>query len=265
MHTSLSQLVNQKIKLAIRGIDKTEQLQSVIDPELNFKRNSLNLLIGRRGSGKTFNVMRELIKLSELPDMANYNSFIYCTDKSNDNTVNELLSLIQLKTRVISYADMAVFLKDLIDAKNAYDEAIRKGLQDSVTDRCREDLFKALNLDDWTETTTNTVVLYDDAINIFSKAKNKYLVDSPFQNRQCKITFFLCMQDPFGIPPQVKRNLDTCFLFGGFTDGQMLTTIFTQMNAGDPRNDNLKKLYRSLSYRQAMIFDYCDSGTKEIH
>ena len=77
MHTSLSQLVNQKIKLAIRGIDKTEQLQSVIDPELIFKRNSLNLLIGRRGSGKTFNVMRELIKLSELPDMANYNSFIY--------------------------------------------------------------------------------------------------------------------------------------------------------------------------------------------
>jgi phage terminase large subunit len=61
---TLNSLVNKQIKKAINGIDKSEQLQSVTDPELNFRQNSINLYIGGRGSGKTFNVLRELIKLS---------------------------------------------------------------------------------------------------------------------------------------------------------------------------------------------------------
>ena len=92
---SLKQIVDSKIRNAINGIDKSEQLQSIIDPELNFRRNSINLYIGRRGNGKTFNVPRELIKLSHLPNHG-FNDFIYCTDKSNDSTVSELLGLINL-------------------------------------------------------------------------------------------------------------------------------------------------------------------------
>jgi hypothetical protein len=58
---SLTNLVND-------GIDKDEQLQSVIDPELLFRRNSINLYIGRGGSGKTFNVLTKLIKLPIMID-----------------------------------------------------------------------------------------------------------------------------------------------------------------------------------------------------
>ena len=104
-NTSLTSTANSKIKRAMAGIDKSEQLQSVIDSELLFRRNSINLYIGRRCSGKTFNVLRELIKLSDLPDCAGYNSFVYITDKTNDSTVNELLSLIKLKVKVVTYAD----------------------------------------------------------------------------------------------------------------------------------------------------------------
>jgi hypothetical protein len=113
---ALTKFVNSKINKAMAGVDKSEQLQSIIDPELLFRRNSINLYIGRRGSGKTFNVMRELIKLSQLKNKGGYNSFIYCTDKTNDSTVNELLNLIKLNVRVIRYDDMPVFLADLIDA-----------------------------------------------------------------------------------------------------------------------------------------------------
>jgi hypothetical protein len=133
----LNHIANSKIRRALNGINKAEQLQSVVDPELNFRRNSINLYIGRRGSGKTFNVLRELIKLSHLPNCGGYNSFVYCTDKTNDSTVNELLTLVKLKQRIVSYSNMLAFLNEYVDAKTAYQEILEKGLQNDVTDKAR--------------------------------------------------------------------------------------------------------------------------------
>jgi hypothetical protein len=97
----LEKIASNKINNILKNIDKTEQLQSIIHPDLNFKRNSINILISRRGVGKTFAVMKEAIKLSELPDCGGYSQFIYVSDKMNDSTVNELIKLIKLKTRVV--------------------------------------------------------------------------------------------------------------------------------------------------------------------
>jgi Cdc6-like AAA superfamily ATPase len=261
MSQSLTQIVNSKIKKAMSGIDKSDQLQSVIDPELLFRRNSINLYTGKRGSGKTFNVLRELIKLLQLPDKGGYNSFIYCTDKSNDSTVNELLSLIKLKVRVVSYADMPVFLADLIDAKNAYQDAIEKGVLYELTESSMKDLMVSLDLNQLVGTTPHTVVLYDDAINIFKSKKFEVLLNLLFQNRQPRITYFLCIQEGFAIPPQVKRNTDTCIVFGGYNDNQMLTTLFSQLNSSDQSNKRIIEFYKGLSNREGIIFDYLPNET----
>jgi hypothetical protein len=68
---NLTSLVNEKIFKKLKGIDKSQQLQPVIHNDLNFKRNSINLLVSLRKLGKTINVIGELIKLSELPDCLN--------------------------------------------------------------------------------------------------------------------------------------------------------------------------------------------------
>jgi hypothetical protein len=257
----LTDYVNRKIQRVIENVDKSEQLQSEIDPELHFRRNSINLYIGRRGSGKTFNVLRELIKLSQLPDKGGYNGFIYCTDKTNDSTVKDLLPLIKLKTRIVSYADMLTFMRDLVDAKMAYEEILEKGLESKVTDRCKKDLLNAVDVARFGQKIPGTVVLYDDAINIFKSAKNKPLLDLLHQNRQPKITYFLCMQDGFALPPQVKRNLDTCILFGGFNDSQMLNILLRQLNSSATNNNELGQVYRGLSNREGIIFDYLPEET----
>ena len=44
-----------------KGRDLTHDLQTEIHPELFFRRNSVNLLIGKKGSGKTYNVFREVL------------------------------------------------------------------------------------------------------------------------------------------------------------------------------------------------------------
>jgi hypothetical protein len=127
-------------------IDRSEQLQSVIDSDLLFRRNSINLHISRRGSVKTFNATKELIKLSALPGRDGFNFFIYITDEKNDGTVNELLNLIKLKIKVVSYFDACNLITDLVEGKNAYIETLKKGLIYCVTDKCREDLLKYLTL-----------------------------------------------------------------------------------------------------------------------
>jgi hypothetical protein len=66
---------------------------------------------------------------------------------------------------------MPIFIKDLIDAKEAYKELEEKGLMYDATDRCKKDLFTALDLTEWGEPMPHTAVLYDDAINIFKTSK----------------------------------------------------------------------------------------------
>jgi hypothetical protein len=63
---SLTNYVNNIISSTLENIDKSQQLQTEIHPEIHFKYNSINLLISRRGVGKTIAVLRELIKLSQL-------------------------------------------------------------------------------------------------------------------------------------------------------------------------------------------------------
>jgi hypothetical protein len=122
-HMNLINLSKKKILKALQGIDKDQQIQSIIHPDKNFKRNSINLLISRRGVGKTFTVMTELIKLSLLPGESiedkcgGYTQFIYVTDKTTDSTINELINLIKLKVRVVKYDDATMCLNNIMDAK----------------------------------------------------------------------------------------------------------------------------------------------------
>jgi hypothetical protein len=69
---TLTGLTNNLIRKNIRndegGSRSKLQIQSQIHPEILFRYNTINLLISRRGVGKTFTVMKELIKLSQLPN-----------------------------------------------------------------------------------------------------------------------------------------------------------------------------------------------------
>jgi hypothetical protein len=257
----ISYIVNRKIHRVLNGIDKEDQLQSIIHPELDFRRNSINLLISRRGVGKTFTVMKELIKLSELPECGGYNMFLYITDKSNDNTVNELIKLIKLKTKIVHYSDALEVLKDIMSAKSAYEQIISKNLEQKITDTSKEDILSTLCMDDFLDYVPHTAILLDDAMNVLKDPKYKLLRDLLFQNRQPKFTIFICVQDAFGIPPSIKRNIDTAFIFAGFTDKTMFGMMVKQL--GSPMNSaDLWEKYNRLGFRDALIFDYVGGRMK---
>jgi hypothetical protein len=250
---------NKLIKRALRNAaeDKNMQLQSPIHPELLFRFNTINLLVARRGVGKTFNVLKELIKLSQLPGNAGFSTFLYVSDKMNDATVNELVKLVKLKVRQVSYKDVESVLEDLIEAKSAYGDVLEKGLQDEVSDKTRDDLFETLDIDEWWDDIPHTAVLLDDAINILKEPKFKNLQNLLFQNRQPRLTIFICVQDIFGIPVKIRRNCDAIWVFAGMTDRMAFGMMCSQLGLN---SKTLWETYRRLPPRGAMIVEYMLDG-----
>jgi hypothetical protein len=84
----LTSFTNNLIQTTLKKRDKRKtrpsasQSQTIIHPEILFRYNSINLLVSRRGVGKSFTVMRELIKLSQLPNCGGYTTLLYTTDKT---------------------------------------------------------------------------------------------------------------------------------------------------------------------------------------
>jgi hypothetical protein len=257
---SLDGFVNKLLNSVLKGVESgpSSQLQCPIHNDILFRYNTINLLVARRGVGKTFTVMKELIKLSQLPNNAGYTTFLYVTDKTNDQTVNELIKLIKLKVRQVAYVDFLLVLKDLIDAKNAYSDVLEKGAMDDISEKSRDELFATLDINEWQPSIPHTIILLDDAINVLKDNKYKEVRDLLFQNRQPRLTVFICVQDIFGVPVQLRRNCDTVFIFAGMTDKMAFGMMLNQLGiSGLVSWDQ----YKMIPYRGVLVVDYLPQGT----
>jgi hypothetical protein len=202
--------------------------------------------------------MKELIKLSQLPDCGGYTTFIYVSDKDNDATVNELIKLVNLKVRQVRYEDIEAVLSDIMDAKSAYENVIRKDLQNEVADSTRIDLFTTLDLSEWRTEIPHTAILLDDVINILKDARFKKLQNLLFQNRQPRLTIFICVQDIFGVPVKIRRNCDGIWIFAGFTDKTAFGMMMSQLGLS---GKGMWDWYNDLEYRDVMVVSYGSGGT----
>jgi hypothetical protein len=111
---NISKAAMKEIKMIITKVNKEEQIQSKIHDNINFYKNTINLLIGRRGLGKIFNVGNEMVKLGCIPNFGGYTYFIIISDKDNDSTINEMLKLIKLKVIHINYDQVLKTFGDII-------------------------------------------------------------------------------------------------------------------------------------------------------
>jgi hypothetical protein len=256
----LDDIINTKLQKIMRKVDTEQEVQSIIHPDLMFKRNSINMLLSRRGVGKTFTVLRELGKLCLLPDYGGYSQFIYVSDKQNDSTVNHLLSLIKFAKKIVEYANAEQVLKQIAECKTAYLQVKNKHLESKLTDESRANILGPLDVTDFDGDVPNSAILFDDAMNILGNTKFKNLRNLLFQNRQPRFTIFICLQDNYGIPPQIKRNADTVWLFAGFTDMTMFGFMLRQLGCPFDSKE-IWKMYSQLNKHDALILDKEDVGT----
>jgi hypothetical protein len=118
---------------------------------------------------------------------------LYVSDKTNDATLNELINYITLKVRIVGYNQDLLVLYNLIHFKSIYKNILNKNIQEEVHKSTKKDLFETLDLEEWKEQNPQTVILLDDVINILKDNKFKQLRDLLFQNKQRRLTIFICV------------------------------------------------------------------------
>ena len=246
-----------------KNLDLTNELQTEIHPEVFFRRNSVNLLIGKKGSGKTYNVFREIIKLRHVPNH-NYTKLLYVSDKAYDPTYDRLKHLIPLTVEKVRYEKAAEAIQRISEAKVAVHDIIHNDINlDDITEESKQNIQNLLGSEiDKSKQVFHTIVLLDDCQNIFDHKtrQNEKLFKLLFENRQPKITYFLTMQDPKHLDSSLKQNLDSCWFFGGFTEHK-----FKYLMSDIPHEGDLYQVwesYRELTKNQAIIFFITETGTR---
>ena len=223
---------------------EADEVQSTVHPDILFKYNSVNLIIGLRGSGKTYMLSREILKLCYAG--SNYSQVYYVTNKKRDDTFAYVqkhctnLEVVWCETK-----DAMKLINTLTKAKACI----------SNEEWCNENpedarLFRqALNAEH-IDGLPHTFIIFDDCIGLFSKQTP--LSTQLFQNRQARITYALLLQDVSGLSPSMKANIDTLVLFGAFPKHKFNILMY-QM----PIIDGFDwSIYESLSKNDYILLDY---------
>ena len=243
--SSLSSIDSEVDELIACGTKSEEecsdQLVSEIHPDLFFRRNSVNLVCGRRGSGKTYLLMRELLKCLMLGHNE-YTQLFYISSKYSDDTVQKFQPLLE---KYIQFS--------WIETKDALQliTALEFGKANLNEPKFRE----CLNAQSLPEgVIPNTFLVFDDAINVFSKPSE--LMKKLFQNRQSRITAFVVIQDVQGMSSSFKSNIDSMVLFGSFS-AQKFQVLTYQLPPVEGFNFST---YSQLTNKDCVLIDFQTSS-----
>ena len=256
----LNQKVIELLSEVNKNIDLTDELQTEIHPEVFFKRNSVNVLIGKKGSGKTYNVFREVLKL-KFVDNHRYTKMLYVTNKPYDPTYSRMKNLLPITVEKVPYEKAVEKIQELSEAKNAIAQIHEENLQVEELDTTRLDkvLGEEVKQEDQVY---HSIVLLDDCAFLFEHRtpSNAALWRLLFENRQPKITYFLTMQDAKGLDTSIKEAVDTFWLFGGYTEHK-----FQYLMRSIPHETEIKGIwliYAKLTKNQALVFFNTSTGTE---
>ena len=186
----MSHKLNDKADRIMKKVKsgKFEQI-APIDDEIDLLRNGIHLIIGGRGSGKTYYTCRELIKLSLIPKKEQtYTNIYYISDNNDDATWNRYAPIIN-EAIPVAYCD-SIQSVDLINEIISAKESMRADVK------------------------PDTMLIFDDAMFLFDN-KNKALIKKMFKTRQPRITIVIILQDATGLSTSMRSALNRVVLFGG--------------------------------------------------
>ena len=227
---------------------KSDEVQNLIHPDIMIRYNSVNVLIGKRGSGKTYWLSKELLKIAYNPNNR-FTQVYYISDKTRDETFEYVQQHIKNIEIVWVKTDNALkVIEALTHAKAKFNEEGDEGLM------CR----KALNAENSDEV-PHTLIVFDDCIGLFSKQTK--LSKRLYENRQSHITYILALQDVQGLSPSMKSNIDALVLFGSYSR-QKYNILTYQL----PVVEGLDwDSYSMLQKNDYMFVDFIDSTVQIVY
>ena len=247
--------LRQDVKNRFAKFDNVDNVQHDIHPEVNLRYNTVNIFVGQRGSGKTYNGFNEAALISRIK--SKFHLFIYVSNNPNDETYKKFKPLINLPSVLCSYEEAEDVINELKEYKQAYDEVKEKHLEKRLSDECYNEICDKLRIKDFSNNSLHTLIMYDDALEVFKKPSSKQF-RWLMENRHFRATYILCIQDWKGISAELKANIDSVWLFGGFPRNRYCY-IFNQLSCPIDK-ELLYNEYRQLSKHDVLLFNHKSTG-----
>ena len=222
-----------------------------IHPQTICYKNSVNILVGKQGSGKTFTCVYEIAKITQLHPETHL-LVVFCKDENKeDPTVKALNTMINVPIEYVTEENAEQYVRRLLECKREYDLALQTGETDNVD-------LDTLKINVFSRDYLHTIFLFNDIAKskLFNRATNYFNQLLPIC-RHIQCSFFLNVQFWKSLPPEIKANATLVFIFGGF-DIRQLYYIFSQV----PTSLGVKELidfYRSMGKHDKLIID-CENG-----
>ncbi len=185
--------------------------------------NSLNILVGPQGKGKTHVMLRDIIQISRLPKENSFHLIVYISKNGsiNDSTFEAQQELIQLPIHVVSDANAEKYLKELDLWKELYDRYSTTPRITIDNDKLQQ-MFEFLRINKLGKPNQplNTIILCEDFVR--SKLlKSSYFTNYITQLRHKHSIVYINVQFFKSIPTDYKNNATTFFIFSGFSRQKM--------------------------------------------
>ena len=153
----------------------------------------------------------------------------------------------------------------MFEYKEQYEQVIEHSKERVVMEQYLE-LFEefcdVLCINNFSQKGLHTLVFMDDTTNSKLLTEKSYVFSLLSENRQPRVSFFLCIQFWKGVNASLKPNINTLYLFGTFSK-QQVSYILSQIHLNMNVNQFFDTIYRKLSLRNHVIID-SDSGEFKI-
>lgn len=190
--------------------------------------NSLNILVGNQGKGKSHIVIRDLIQISRLPN-ANFHLIVYISKSGtiNDSTFESQQDLIKLPIQPVADKDAADYLKRLDLYKDLYNKYSNGGI--NIEDNVVDSMFEFLHLrrDRRCNAPINTIIVCEDFVKS-NLIKSSYFTNFITQLRHKHAIVYVNIQFFKAIPTDYKNNATSFIIFSGYSR-QKLGYIYQQV------------------------------------
>ena len=161
-----------------------------IDDEIDLLRNGIHVILGERGSGKTYYVSRECLKLALLPKKKQtYTNIFYISNADDDATFNRVLPVLNqvFNVRFVPESKALELIERIVEEKKRMPA----------------------------ESKPDTLLIFDDCMYLFNQ--NPKLNKMLYKTRQPRITVCLILQDVSGIDTAIRQTCNLLILFGGMS------------------------------------------------
>lgn len=182
--------------------------------------NSLNIIVGAQGKGKSHIVLRDIIQISRIPGAAHLIVYISKNGVINDSTFEAQRELIKLPIKVISDSNAENYLKELDLWKELYDKYVNNNTRLDEEKINKMLSFLCISQLNSQAKPLNTIILCEDFIK--SKLlKSAYFTNYITQLRHKHSIVYVNVQFFKAIPTDYKNNCTSFFIFNGFSRQKM--------------------------------------------